>query len=111
MAAKSAQPCFSLPVIRPNVFVSANGISRMRNISSQFVSPFGFSNGWAELALKGPPPLLPSSLIASCDANGPTVMVWLAPWSVCTVVEALNVWTTPWETSTSAATKAIGSRM
>ena len=77
MAANRAQPCFSLPAIRPNVFVRANGISRIRNISSQFVSPFGFSKGWAELALNGPPPLLPSSLIASWDANGPTVMVWL----------------------------------
>ena len=33
----------------------------------------GFSNGWAELALKKPPPLLPSSLIASWLATGPPV--------------------------------------
>ena len=47
------------------------GMSRMANISSQLVSGVGFSNGWAELALKKPPPLLPSSLMNSCDAIGP----------------------------------------
>ena len=31
----------------------------------------GFSNGWAELALKKPPPLVPSCLIASWLATGP----------------------------------------
>ena len=31
----------------------------------------GFSNGWAEFALKNPPPLVPSILIASWDATGP----------------------------------------
>ncbi len=34
----------------------------------------GFSNGCAELALKKPPPLVPSCLIASCDATGPRAM-------------------------------------
>ena len=37
----------------------------------RFVSPFGFSNGIDELTLKKPPPLVPSSLIASCEATGP----------------------------------------
>ena len=50
------------------------GISRIAKISSQLVSGVGFSNGWAELALKKPPPLLPSSLINSCDATGPRAM-------------------------------------
>ena len=40
-------------------------MSRIANISSKLVSGVGFSNGWAELALKKPPPLVPSSLIAS----------------------------------------------
>ena len=35
----------------------------------------GFSNGCAELALKNPPPLVPSCLMAICDAAGPTAMV------------------------------------
>ena len=39
------------------------------------MNPFGFSNGWAELALKEPPPLVPSSLIASWLATGPPGMI------------------------------------
>jgi hypothetical protein len=31
----------------------------------------GFSNGCAALALKKPPPLVPSILIATCEATGP----------------------------------------
>ena len=46
-------------------------ISRIAKISSQLVSGVGFSNGWAELALKKPPPLLPISLIHSWEAIGP----------------------------------------
>ena len=42
----------------------------------------GFSNGCAELALKKPPPLVPSILIASCEATGPTAIVCFAPSSV-----------------------------
>ena len=38
---------------------------------TKFVSGVGFSNGCAELALKKPPPLVPRSLIAICDAAGP----------------------------------------
>ena len=50
-----------------------------------FVNGFGFSNGWAELALKKPPPLLPISLMTSCEATGPPTMVWCPPDSVVTV--------------------------
>ena len=35
------------------------------------LSAVGFSNGCDELALKNPPPLVPSILIASCEATGP----------------------------------------
>ena len=35
------------------------------------VKAFGFSNGCAEFALTIPPPLVPSSLIASWLATGP----------------------------------------
>ena len=35
------------------------------------MNPLGFSNGWAELALRKPPPLVPSSLMASWLATGP----------------------------------------
>ena len=41
------------------------------NIDRKFVSGVGFSNGWAVLALKKPPPLVPSCLMASCEATGP----------------------------------------
>ena len=49
----------------------------MSTISMKLVSGVGFSNGWALLALKKPPPLVPSSLIASCEATGPMAMVCL----------------------------------
>ena len=56
----------------------------------RFERPVGFSNGYAELTLKKPPPLVPSSLIASCEATGPRARSATVPPSVCT---------TPWETS------------
>jgi hypothetical protein len=111
MTASSAQPWRALPAIRPNVFVRANGMIRMSSISTQFEIVVGFSNGWAELALKKPPPLVPSSLMASCEATGPSGIVCTRPWRVWTVIELAKVWITPWETRTSAPTKAIGSRM
>ena len=46
-----------------------------RKISIRLVSAFGFSNGCAELALKMPPPLVPSSLIASWEAAGASAIV------------------------------------
>ena len=45
----------------------------------RFVQALGFSNGWAELALKKPPPLVPSSLMISWLAIGPIAMVCFAP--------------------------------
>ena len=84
---------------------------RSAKISSQLVSAVGFSNGCAELALKKPPPLLPSSLIHSCEATGPIAIVCLAPSSVVTVCEGSHVCGTPCQTRTSAPTIEIGSRM
>ena len=49
------------------------------------VNGFGFSNGWAALTLNQPPPLLPRSLIASCDATAPPGMVCWPPASVVMV--------------------------
>ena len=51
--------------------MSAAGISRMKSISTKFENAVGFSNGNAELTLKNPPPLVPSCLIAICEAAGP----------------------------------------
>ena len=84
---------------------------RSAKISSQFVSGVGLSNGCEELALKKPPPLLPSSLIHSCDATGPMAIVCCAPWRVVTVCDGSQVWGTPCHTRTSAPTIEIGSRM
>ena len=65
MTAPSAIPCLTCPTHFPNVMARPNGISRQMKISSEFVKPLGFSNGWAAFALKKPPPLVPRSLIAS----------------------------------------------
>ncbi len=59
------------PTMRPNTKHSAAGIRKIASICRKLVSGVGFSYGCAELALKKPPPLVPSILIASCDATGP----------------------------------------
>jgi hypothetical protein len=82
----------------------------MANICRRFTSPFGFSNGWAALALSGPPPLVPSSLMASWLANGPPAMAWTAPSRVEAWVKPWKFWITPWLTNTRANTNAIGIR-
>ena len=66
--------------------MSPAGITRIISISTKFVSHVGFSNGIAELTLKKPPPLVPSSLIASCEATGPWASVCSSPVRVVTVV-------------------------
>jgi hypothetical protein len=43
-----------------------------RTIWTKLDSAVGFSKGWAALALKKPPPLVPSNLMAICEATGPT---------------------------------------
>ena len=58
---------------------SAAGMISTVSISKKFVNAVGFSNGCAELVLKKPPPLVPSSLIASCEATGP-IAIWFARW-------------------------------
>ena len=46
----------------------------MARTSRKFDSGVEFSRGCAELTLKKPPPLVPSCLMAICDAAGPTAM-------------------------------------
>ena len=67
IAANRTQPCRTLPTILPKVYVSAAAIARIENISTKLASGVAFSNGWAELTLKNPPPFVPSCLIAICD--------------------------------------------
>ena len=43
----------------------------------KFVSPVGFSKGSAPFALKKPPPLVPSCLMASMKPTGPTAIAWV----------------------------------
>ena len=59
----------------PNARVRQTGITSSRKICSRLVSAVGFSNGCAEFALKMPPPLVPSSLIASWRAVGASAIV------------------------------------
>ncbi len=116
------------------------GISRIASTSRKFDSGVGFSNGCAELTLKKPPPLVPSCLIAICEAAGPTAITCsfcvafsvtglpfssLSGWPAAssfglsystdstsgTVGYAENVCTTPCDTSTSAKMNDSGSRM
>ncbi len=51
-------------------------MTRMDSSSKKLLSGVGFSNGCAEFTLKKPPPLVPSCLIATCEAAGPTARVW-----------------------------------
>ena len=75
MAASSTQPCRRSFTIRPNISHSPAGMSRRASISRKFEIGVGFSNGCAELALKKPPPLVPSCLMAIWLAAGPTAIV------------------------------------
>ncbi|MNR28913.1 hypothetical protein D3C85_1462620 [compost metagenome] len=73
--ASTATPCRRSRTISPKAKHSAAGIRKMASISTKFVNGVGFSYGCAELALKKPPPLVPSILMASCDATGPIASV------------------------------------
>ncbi len=62
--------------IAPYVYTIAAGIRMIESSSTKFDNGVGFSNGWAEFALKNPPPFVPSCLIAIWDATGPTAICW-----------------------------------
>ena len=79
IADQSAQPWRCRPVIRPSIQVSADGMAKMAQSDQKLAQGVGFSNGWAALALKNPPPLVPSCLIASWLATGPIAITCLAP--------------------------------
>lgn len=80
IAARIAQPWRGLPTMRPKTLVRAAPMAKIDTIWIRFDKASGFSNGWAELTLKNPPPLVPSILIASCEATGPTaIFCWPLP--------------------------------
>ena len=85
MAASSAQPWRWSPIMRPNTLVSAAPSTKIDTIWMKLLSAVGFSYGCAALALKKPPPLVPSILIATCEATGPCAMVCCAPSKVVAV--------------------------
>jgi hypothetical protein len=109
MTATSTVPCRVLRTIVPNVRVRATGITSSRKISTKLLSPLGFSNGWAELALKMPPPFVPSSLTTSCDPAGASASVCCVPSTAVTSTPDLNDITTPVAIRMIAKTKEIGS--
>ena len=71
IAPNTIQPWRRLSTMRPYIAVRPAGISRIASISTKFESHVGFSYGIDELTLKKPPPLVPSTLIASWPATGP----------------------------------------
>ena len=73
------------PIMRPNTLVSAAPMAKIAAICTKLLSAVGFSYGCTALALKKPPPLVPSILIATCEATGPCAIVCCAPPSVVAV--------------------------
>src|SRR3990172_2529543 len=115
MVKNKIPPCFLEFTQRPNENGSAAGIKRMAKIWSQFENGVGFSKGCALLTLKKPPPLVPSCLMAICEAAGPSgstcSLTSAEACKIFTILYSLKVCTTPCETSASARTKDKGKRM
>ena len=65
IAARMTHPCRVSPANLPTMYASPDGMTRIASVCKKLVIGEGFSNGCAELALKKPPPLVPSSLIDS----------------------------------------------
>ena len=105
--------------IRPKVKQSAAGMRRIASTSRRLLKGVGFSSGCAELTLKKPPPLVPSCLMATWLAAGPTATIWVLTtvesawngWTSVTSREAAMVCTTPCDTSSSDSTTASGRRI
>ena len=93
IVASTAHPWRRSPTMRPKTKHSAAGIAKMASISSRSVTALGFSYGCAELALKKPPPFVPSILIASCEATGPIARVWVG-------LDLSSITGRPWASST-----------
>jgi hypothetical protein len=77
IAASTAHPCRVSFTIGRRCSQSAAGDQEDREQLEEVGERVGFSNGLGELMLKNPPPLVPSCLMAICEAAGPTAMVWV----------------------------------
>ncbi len=129
-AAMSARPWRRSPTMRPKASTSAKGMSGMAAHWRKFVSGVGFSNADAEFAPLKPPPLVPSCLMATCDAWGPSgttasvtsrtaagsSAATTLPWasiatgsSSCTVSYPSKVWGVPCHSPTRDSASARGS--
>jgi len=64
MVQSRARPCRRSPTSLPQVRHRPAEMARMATHWSKLVSGVGFSKGWELLALKKPPPLVPSCLMA-----------------------------------------------
>ena len=71
ITASRTRACFLEPTRTPYVTTRAIGMTTIAHVSTKFVNGLGFSNGWAELVLKNPPPFVPSCLMATWLATGP----------------------------------------
>ena len=94
---------------RPKATAQAKPTVFIATISIRLLSGEGFSNGWAELALKKPPPLVPNCLIASWLATGPRAMVCLTPSMVWASTRPSRVCGTPRAMKATATTIDSGS--
>ena len=84
-------------------------MAKIEIICRRFATAVAFSKGCAALTLKKPPPLVPSILIAICEATGPMAMVWRAPSRVVASIEPASVCGMPRKIRASAKTMQIGS--
>ena len=100
-----ARPCTISPNDAAESEHRGDGDQQQRTRSAKtLVQAFGFSNGCAELALKKPTPLVPSSLMTSWLAIGPIDMVCFAPSRVVASTAPTSVWGTPKAMKTKART-------
>ena len=64
-------------------------------MNNRLVTGLGFSKGWAALALKNPPPLLPRCFMDSRLATGPLGISCVLPSRVVALAGPFKVWITP----------------
>ena len=107
-----SQVSFGRRVNRPIMNTIATGSSKMAIISNRLLSGVGFSSGTALFGPYQPPPLVPSCLIATIAATGPTGIVCSAMPALASIGVACfapaNVLGTPCHVSSSDHTSISG---